>query len=83
MFISLNVPNKACHICIFYYFFYLDNQIFNTTKIDKIVFAKLLIEEDDPTKKPFSIISLVIFHGFHGNQNPNIPYIKRFDHSII
>lgn len=64
-------------------FFYLDNQIFNTAKIDKIVFAEFLIEEDDPTKNLFNIISLIIFHGSHGNQNLNILYIKRFDHSII
>lgn len=64
-------------------FFYLDDQIFNVAKIDKIISVKFLIKKDNLIKKLFSIILSVIFYNLYTNQNPNALYIKRSDYSSI
>lgn len=62
-------------------FLHPKDQIFDAAKIDEIVSADLLAEEDDPTGELFGIISSIMLHGPCGNQNPNAPYIKRSDYS--
>lgn len=81
MYIPLNIKNVTCHICIFYFFFTLKIKIFDAAKIDEIVSAELLTEENDLTGELFGIVSSVILHGPCGNQNPNAPCMKRSDHN--
>lgn len=63
-------------------FFYLDNQIFDIAKINKIIFAKFTTKKDGSTRELFGIISLIMLYNSYENQNLNIPFIKQFDHSL-
>lgn len=63
-------------------FFYPDNQSFDIIKIDKIVFAEVLTKKNDPIRKLFDIILLVILHGPYRNENLNALCIKISDYGL-
>lgn len=63
-------------------FLYLEDQIFDITKIDQIVSTKLLIDEDNPIGELFSIISSVMFYNSCENHNLNMSYISRSENIL-
>lgn len=62
---------------------YLNNQIFNTTKIDEIISIKLLTKKNDSTRELSGIVSLAILYGPCGNQNLNTSYMKESDYGLL
>lgn len=64
-------------------FYYIDNQIFDITMINKIVFAELLTEDNDHIGELFGIVSSIILHNLYENQNLNVIYIKKFDYNSL
>lgn len=55
---------KYIHFLIY---FYIDNQIFDISKIDEVDSIQLLIKKNDSTRKLFVIILLVISHDTYRN----------------
>lgn len=66
----------------FLIFLYREDQFYNLSQINKIIYAKLSIVEFDLIREFIKVVTLIILYSLYGDINPHSSYISNAQDSL-